>query len=168
MAQDEGRFGRINDVRRSWAPKGKRPVAPRQIVREYVYAFVAVCPALGRMSSLVLPWADTAMMNIFLAHTADEFKDYFILMLMDRAGWHTSRKLKVPENIRIIPLPPHSPELNPTEHVWPDLRSRKFHNTAHHSLDTVEDALCDGLMDLADDSKRLRSLTNFPYMHVTV
>ncbi len=61
-------------------------MALRQIVREYLYALVAVCPALGRMTSLVLPYADTAMMNLFLAHLSRDFNEFFVLMLMDQVG----------------------------------------------------------------------------------
>src|SRR4030043_2278790 len=109
FSQDEARFGRISDVRRAWSPLGTRPQAPRQIIRTYLYVFTAVCPALGRMTSLILPWANTEMMDIFLRRVAGGFSNYFILMLVDQAGWHTSQKLEVPENIRLIKLPPRSP-----------------------------------------------------------
>ncbi len=105
FAQDEGRFGRISDVRRAWSPLGVRPQAPRQVIRTYLYVFTAVCPAFGRMTSLVLPWANTEMMNIFLSQVAEDFSDYFILMLADQAGWHVSQELEVPEDIRLIKLP---------------------------------------------------------------
>ena len=75
FAQDEGRFGRISDVRRAWAPLGMRPQAPRQIIRTYLYVFTAVCPALGRMTSLILPYANTEMMNIFLKQVAEDFSE---------------------------------------------------------------------------------------------
>lgn len=167
MAQDEGRFGRISGAKRAWAPPAARPVAPRQIVREYLYAFVAVCPALGRMTSLVLPYADTAMMNLFLAHLSRDFNEFFVLMLMDRAGWHVSRSLEVPENVRLIPLPPHSPELNPVEHIWDDIREKGFHNQAFQSLDDVEDRLCEQLIALENKPQHLCSLTSFPYLNIT-
>jgi hypothetical protein len=61
FAQDEGRFGRISDVRRAWSPQGARPQAPRQVIRTYLYVFTAVCPALGKMTSLILPWANTKL-----------------------------------------------------------------------------------------------------------
>jgi transposase len=167
MAQDEGRFGRISGAQRAWAPPRIRPVAPRQIVREYLYAFVAVCPALGRMTSLVVPYANTVMMNLFLAHRARDFDQHFVLMLLDQAGWHVSKSLAVPENIRLIPFPPHSPELNPVEHIWDDIREKGFHNQAFLSLDDVEDRLCEQLNALENEPHRLRSLTSFPYLNIT-
>jgi len=65
MAADEGKFGRIGEVRSCWCPKGIRPTVPKQQVRQYVYAYAAVAPALGQMTCLILPYANTKMMNLF-------------------------------------------------------------------------------------------------------
>ena len=73
MAQDEGRFGRSTAPRRCWMPPGVRAQAVRQVVREFSYAFTAVAPQEGWMYSLILPKANTAMMNLFLAHVAQEY-----------------------------------------------------------------------------------------------
>src|SRR5712692_1574231 len=67
MAQDEGRFGRISSPKRAWAPSGIRPKVPRQVVRESISVYAAVAPEQGLMTSFILPSADTAMMNLFLA-----------------------------------------------------------------------------------------------------
>lgn len=167
MAQDEGRFGRITDIRKCWAPKGIRPKVPKQIVRTFVYVYAAVCMALGKMTSLILPYANTDMMNLFLAEVSNDFKNYFVIMLVDGAGWHRSNDLKVPENIRLIRQPSHSPELNPVEHLWEELRENYLPNKAFKSLDAVEQALCEGLRDLLHDPSRVSSMTNFPYLQVT-
>ncbi len=163
MAQDEGRFGRISVPRRAWAPPGIRPRSPRQVVREYTYVYAAVAPAEGKMTSLILPMADTAMMNLFLEHVATTFADYFIVMQVDQAGWHQANDLQVPENIRLIPQPAYSPQLNPTEHIWEDLREKQFPNVACSSLDEVIDRLCEGLIQLESEPQRLRSMTYFPH-----
>jgi len=65
MFQDEARFGRINDPRRCWAPRGFRPEVGRQIVREYTYAFGAVSPHDGTLDTLVLPVVTAEAMTIF-------------------------------------------------------------------------------------------------------
>lgn len=166
MSQDEGRFGRISDHRYCWAPKGMRPKAPRQIVRTFLYVYAAVCMALGRMTSLILPWANTEMMNLFLQEVSEDFKEFFVIMLIDRAGWHMSRMLQIPENIRLIPQPPYSPELNPVEHLWDYLREKATPNKAFRSLDQLQDTLCGHLRELENAPEKLRSMTNFPYMRV--
>jgi hypothetical protein len=167
VVQDEGRFGRISEARRAWAPPGIRPVAPKQIVREYIYVFAAVCPELGKLSSLILPRADTEMMNLFLENMSKEFSDSFLIMIMDQAGWHFSKNIRLPDNIRCIPLPPHSPELNPVEHIWEELREKNLHNIAFNSLDNLENTLCRGILDLMDNPDAVRSMTDFDYLHVT-
>ena len=72
------------------------------------------------------PNANSQMMTLFLAHVAAELSDYFIVMLVDRAGWHLSHQVTVPENIRRLPQLPGSPELNPAEHLWEDVRENEL------------------------------------------
>jgi hypothetical protein len=115
MAQDEGRFGRISTPKRAWAPPGVRPKVARQVVRESSYVYAAVAPEQGLMTSLILPSANTAMMNLFLAQVAEDFADYFIVMQVDQAGWHRAKDLQVPANMRLIFQPAYSPELNPVK-----------------------------------------------------
>lgn len=167
MAADEGRFGRIGEVRRAWCPPGVRPLVAKQIVRESVYTYAAVAPTLGQMTSLVLPYANTQMMNLFLEQVSQEFADYFIILQVDRAGWHRSDALVVPENIRLILQPPHSPELNPTEHIWEEVREKHFYNQVFESIDAVMDTLCQGLQELMMMPERLKSMTNFPHLRLT-
>ena len=107
------------------------------------------------------------MVNVCLAHLARQFTGYFLILMVDRAGWHATERLTVPENIRLLPQPARSPELNPTEHVWDELREKYVANTSFLSLRPLERALCAGLTQLATDPERVRSLTNFPYMRVT-
>ena len=107
------------------------------------------------------------MMSLFLKHVSEAYADYFIIMLVDGAGWHFSKNLDVPENIKLIKQPSHSPELNPVEHIWEEIREKHFHNKAMHSLDEVETRLCGGLVDLMRNPDRVSSMTNFPYLRNT-
>jgi transposase len=168
MAQDEGCFGRISRVKRCWAPPGVRPHVPAQVVREYLYVYTAVAPALGQMVSLILPEASAEMMSLFLEQVSQTFSKHFIVMQVDQAGWHSAKDLVIPENIRLIPQPAYSPELNPVEHIWDELREKYFHNRIFPSLELLIDVLCQGLNDLAHDTERLRSLTNFPHLRVII
>jgi transposase len=168
MAQDEGCFGRISRAKCCWAPPGMRPHVPAQVVREYTYVYTAVAPALGQMVSLILPEASTEMMNLFLEQVSQTFTEHFIVMQVDQAGWHSAKDLVIPENIRLIPQPAYSPELNPVEHIWDELREKYFHNRNFLSLELLIDALCQALNTLADDVDRLRSLTSFPHLNVVL
>ncbi len=106
-------------------------------------------------------------MNLFLEEVSHEFKDYFVIMLIDGAGWHRSHDLKIPENIRLTQQPPHSPELNPVEHLREELREKYLPNKAFKSPDAVVEAFCKGLRELHRDPDRVCSMTNFSYVQVT-
>ena len=166
MVQDEARFGRITQPVRCWAPAGMRPCTPQQIVRQAIYAFAAVDPKSGKMISLILPTANTEMMTIFLSHVSKEFTDSFIVMQVDGASWHRSQYLQIPENIRLIFQPPYSPEVNPVEHIWEELREKHFSNRIFPSLDALQDHLCTAINALSSNHNTVRSITYFPHIRV--
>lgn len=164
MFQDEGRFGLLGTPRRCWAPRSIRPVVGARLQRKYLYAFAAVSPHDGVLDSLILPWVNAETMSLFLATVAERHHDEFIVMVMDQAGWHIAGSLQVPPNMRIVLLPPYSPELNPAEHLWEALREDSFANTVFHDLDAVEDALDDGLIALESDPQRVQTMTGFNWI----
>ena len=138
------------------------PYVPSQIVREYTYAYVAVSPHDGTMDSLILPQVSEQAMSIFLREVSNRHPDEFILMVMDGAGWHKAKALSVPENMALIFLPPYSPELNPVEHVWENIRENGFRNKAFNSIEAVEDQLMQSLEALEKDPTSVASMTGFP------
>jgi transposase len=164
MFQDEGRFGLLGDPRRCWAPKGVRPVVGARVLRQYTYAFAAVGPHDGAMDSLVLPFVNAETMSLFLALVANRHPDEFIVMVMDQAGWHIADALEVPANMRIIFLPPYSPELNPAEHIWKALRGEPFANWVFKDMKAVENALCKGLRALEFNPETTQNLTGFDWI----
>ena len=164
MFQDESRFGRISDPRRCWAPPAIRPVVPCQIVREYTYAYAAVSPHDGVLDSLILPSVNTEMMQLFLNEVASRHSKEFIVMVMDGAGWHKAKGLKVPENMRLVFLPPYSPEINPSEHIWDEIREKWFPNKVFHSLNAVENNLFNALQELELDKTRVAGLSGFDWI----
>lgn len=164
MFQDEGRFGLLGAPRRCWAPRRIRPVVGARLQRKYLYAFAAVSPHDGVTDSLVLPWVNAETMSMFLAEVAQRHRDEFILMVMDQAGWHIAGELAVPQNMRLVFLPPYSPELNPAEHLWKALRENCFANHVFADLDQVEAVLADGLAAMEADPARTQSMTGFDWI----
>ena len=122
MFQDEGRFDLLGTPRRCWAPRGVRPVVGARVQRKYLYAFSAVSPHDGVLDSLVLPWVNAETMSLFLDEVARRHADEFVFMVMDQAGWHIAGELQVPPNMRLMFLPPYSPDLNPIEMVFAKLK----------------------------------------------
>jgi len=138
---DEGRFGLQPITGRLWGRKGARPITVVQAGYENFYMYSAVNPATGEDVSLFLPWANTAMMNVFLEAMQEALNGRDCLLVLDQAGWHSSHDLRVPENIELVYLPPYSPELNPVERLWQWLKRHSLRNQFHTSLESVMDAV---------------------------
>lgn len=164
MFQDEGRFCHISLPRRCWAPAGSRPLCGSQIIREYIYAYSAISPEDGVIDSLIAPRADTDVMAIFLRQVAERFKDDFIIMFMDKAAWHTAGKLEVPENIKLLFLPPYSPQLNPVEHLWKEIREKYFSNVVFESIDAVENRLMEALTFMNQNQDAVKNFSGFDWI----
>ena len=84
------------------------------------------------------------------------------VMVLDRAGWHTAKRLVIPSNVTLIWLPPYSPEINPVERVWLYLREKHWSHRLLDTYDAIVDALCRAWNALT--AERLRSLTSYPYL----
>lgn len=134
------------------------------MVREYTYAYGAFCPQDGASTHFILPAMDGACMTFFLRHVRESFPDDFILMVYDGAPCHSPGALDVPDHRMLLTLPPYSPELNPSENIWDDLREKFFGNTVFDSMDAVRDRLCIAMNHYADHPEIVRSITAFPWI----
>ena len=164
MFEDEGRFGRISDPSSCWAPRGTRPVVHKQMVREYTYAYAAVDPKEGEVDSLILPNMYATTMSIFLKELSERHPTHLILLVMDGAPCHRAGDLEIPENILIAELPPYSPELNPAEHLWDEMREKDFKNETFTSMARVEKTMVCSLLKLEENRESIRSMTGFPWI----
>jgi transposase len=164
LFQDEARFGRIADVRRCWCPKPVRPVCRAMVTQEYTYAYAAVSVLDGGLDTLILPRVNGACMQVFLDEVAVRHAQERIVMVLDGAGWHNSGSLRLPDNLRLLPLPPYSPKLNPVEHLWDELREKAFHNRVFDSIDALEDHLEVNLRALENNHDRVRSIVAWPWI----
>lgn len=164
MFQDEARFGRMVRIRRCWAPAPLRPQVDNGYERQFVYVYGAVSPLQGELDWKICPKMNTERMNEFLAQVSQAHPDEFIVMVLDGASSHRSQELNIPENIRFHRLPGYSPELNPQEHVWDELREKEFPNRVFDSMEGVIAQLQAGLPRLATNRESLRSLTAWPWI----
>jgi transposase len=138
---DEGRFGLQLIVGKCWSRKGVRPMATVKTGYDNFYMYSAVSPATGEDVSLFLPWVNTAMMNVFLEALQKALNGRECLLVLDQAGWHSSRDLLVPQNIKLVYLPPYSPELNPVERLWQWLKRHSLRNQFHPNLESAMNAV---------------------------
>lgn len=164
MFQDEARFGRMVRVRRCWAPAPLRPTVSNGYERQFVYVYGAVSPIEGQLDRKICSSMDTERMNEYVLQVSQAHPEEFIIMVVDGASSHKSRELRVPENIRLHHLPAYSPELNPQEHVWDELREKEFPNCMFGSIDGVVRQLESGLTRLSADQEGLRNLTGWPWI----
>jgi len=162
--QDEARFGRMARMRRCWAPAPARPVVCNGYERQFVYVYGAVSPLQGELDWRCEKCMNTETMNAFLRQVSEAHPKDFILMVVDGASSHRAKALVVPENVRLLRLPPYAPELNPQEHVWDEAREKDFPNRVLPAMDLVVQQLREGLKRLAADHQRLRSLTAWPWI----
>ena len=157
MFADEAGFGRINKPKYCWCFPGLRPVVPCHHIREYRYAYGAVEPVTGESFFLILPNCNTVCMNVFLRDLSVEYPDDRIVLVCDGASWHRANALEVPDNIRLFFLPPATPEMNPIEQIWKEIRKRGFRNEIFRSLDKVIERLCSTICSLSHSS--IKSIT---------
>ena len=87
-------------------------------------------------------------MNVFIQKLSTEFPDDYILLVVDGAAWHKSKSLNIPQNIEIFSLPPYTPEMNPIEQIWKEIRKCGFRNEVFSSLKKVINLLCDTICSL--------------------
>lgn len=157
MFQDEAGFGRINKPKYCWCEKGIRPTVPCHHIREYRYAYGAVEPMTGDGFFLVMPYCNTDCMNLFLQELSKKYSDDFIVLACDGARWHKSNTLQIPKNIELVFIPPYTPEMNPIEQIWEELREKGFKNQVFQTLDKVVERLCDVICNLTSDT--IKSIT---------
>ena len=150
LFQDEAGFGRINKPKYCWCEKGIRPVVPCHHIREYRYAYGAVEPLNGDHFFLVMPYCNTDCMNVFLQELSKKYENDVVLLCCDGAAWHKSQTLKLPENIELFFIPPYTPEMNPIEQIWKELRKMGFKNEVFATLERVVDRLCDTICELTN------------------
>ena len=141
MFQDEAGFGRINKPKYCWCAKGTRPSVPCHHIREYRYAYGAVEPLTGESCFWIMPDCNTVCMNLFLKELSNQFPDDIVLLCCDGAAWHKSKTMVIPENIVLFYIPPYTPEMNPIEQIWKEIRKLGFKNEVFPSLDKVVDRL---------------------------
>ncbi|HEY4384244.1 MAG TPA: IS630 family transposase [Ktedonobacteraceae bacterium] len=141
-AMDEHRIGLKPLLRRVWVRNGSRPSLHVQQRYEWMYLYGFVHPQSGRTEWLILPTVDIETMNLALvqfAHAVGASPEKQIALVLDQAGWHASSHVQIPEGLHLLFLPPYSPELQPSERLWP-LSNEGIASRYFSSLAALEEA----------------------------
>ncbi len=164
--QDEARIGQKNKITRRWARRGTRPSAPKDQRTKSAYIFGAICPARGVGAGLVLPRCNTQAMQWHLDEISSQVSPgAHAILIIDRAGWHTTDKLVIPPNITILLLPPRSPELNPVENIWQFMRDNWISNRVFKSYDEIVAISAEAWNKLIDQPWKIISIGHRKWAH---
>ncbi len=160
------RLGQKNGLVRQWARTGTRPRQPKDQRYQSAYIFGAICPARGTGAAVVMPKANTDAMQRHLDEISRRVRRAsHAVLLLDRAGWHTTGALAVPANITLVFLPPRSPELNPTENIWQYLRQNHLSNRVFDTYDDILEAACQAWNRLIDKPSKITSISMRDWAH---
>jgi transposase len=135
---DEARFGNNSKLGYGWFKKDERPCLKVKIGYLSFYIYAAISIKTGENFSIQLPYVNTESMNVFLENLSKNYPGKKIAFIIDGAGWHRSKDLKIPENIDIFLLPPYSPELNPVERFWEHVKQNVLRNKLFESSEPLE------------------------------
>lgn len=142
--QDEMRVGQQGTLTRLWAPTGTRPRVVRQQQYDSAYVFGAVCPVRDQAVGLVLPGVNTEAMALHLQAVSMAVPPgRYALVVVDGAGWHSEAAAQGLENLTLLRLPPASPELNPVEQLWQQLRQRDLANRCFEDYEAIVQTCCE-------------------------
>jgi DDE superfamily endonuclease len=164
-AEDEARLGLKPITRRAWAARGHRPTAYGRTKYQWTYLYGFVHPASGRNLELILPAANTDWMGLALeefARWADPRAEKLLVLLVDNAGWHVAKRLSVPANVVLHRLPPCTPELQPTEPLWPLVREAVA-NVGFDDLAAMQAPVVDRCGWLIDHPEVVRGVVGFQW-----
>ncbi|MGF6175037.1 hypothetical protein ABIE33_003345 [Ensifer sp. 4252] len=132
----------------------------------WAYIFGAICPKMGKGAGLVLPYCDTEAMQEHLAEISNAVDPgAHAVLILDQAGWHVTPKLKVPDNITLMFLPPRSPELNPVENLWQFMRDNWLSNRVFKDYDDIVDQCCRAWNRLVDQPWKIMSIGMRDWAH---
>ena len=108
-----------------------------------------------------MPRADTQAMNLHLIEISTQVAPKaHAIVLIDGAGWHTTKALIPPDNISLLRLPPYSPELNSQENIWQYLRQNALANRVYENYDDIVTACCNAWNNLIEQPTTITSIAN--------
>jgi transposase len=157
-------------MRRVWAPIGERPIAHGHHRFDWLYVTAFVSPASGEtfwyVSNGVSKEFFEALLETF-AREAEAGLARIILLVLDNAGWHGPANLKIPDGIRLIHLPPYTPELQPAETLWV-LVDEPIVNKHIATIEELDAEIASQCIALAEQPEQIQSRTNFHWWPKTI
>ena len=160
FCQDESRFGLLPVIRRRISLPGIKPIAKVEEKYESVYLYGAVDPRTGDSFFLEFSYLTADCFQLFLDQFSEAFPESLNLLVLDNGRFHHAKSLEIPENVILLFLPAYSPELNPMERFWQDLKAKVFLQT-YETLEAMQTQITKSLR--AYSHAAIAKLTGFSY-----
>lgn len=162
FALDEARFGLKSWHRRRWCPRGLRPPWVVEDRYEWLWLYAAIAPRSGQSFFLLLPGLESRCFTLFLRALRRRYRRHRLGVVLDNSPAHVSHQVAWPPQVVPLRLPPYSPELNPVERFFKELRAR-LANQLFESIEALEKAVVGALRDWQDKPQQLSRLTFYPW-----
>jgi transposase len=167
--QDESRIGQKGTLTRIWAKRGKRPRVVRQQQFLNTYIVGSVCAGQKIAEAIISPSCNSDAMYQHLKQiSAATQPGRFAVVVMDKAPWHTTKKIYEFTNLAPLHLPPSSPELNPMEQVWKWLKDHFLSNRVFKTYEDIEQSSCNAWNSFLEETSLFKSMCNPSWSDLTV
>lgn len=155
-------------MKRRWTPVGHRPECRVKIAYEFGYLYCAICPLTGDLFGLLLPSMKKECFEIFIKEFLDWLPqaDEGTLMILDGAGAHQQNVVGENSSLRLEKLPAASPELNPVERFFQELR-RELSNQVFETIEEIEQKIQQLLQRYWGAPNTIIRLTCYPYINTS-
>ena len=160
FSQDETRYGLLPVPRRRITRRGIKPVAEINLRYESVYLYGAVEPLTGARFFFEFSHLTSDCFQYFIEKFSETFSESLNLLVLDNGRFHQAKSLKIPENVVLLFLPPYSPELNPIERLWQDIKAKLFTQT-YKALEDMQAKVTEILENYSDAA--IAKLTQFSH-----
>ena len=156
--QDESRFGLMTHVGTCLTAKGVKPIVTYQHAFKSTYLYGSFSPINGDAFIMEIDGVDTKVFEAYLHEFSKQKHEELKILIIDNAGFHSTKNISIPENIILVNIPPYSPELNPAEKIWQYLKNR-FKNQLFGNMENLKNWLYKEIIENLSP-ERIRSITN--------
>ena len=135
--QDESRFGLMTHIGRCLTAKGIKPIVNYKHAFKNTYLYGSFSPINGDSFVYEIEGTTSEIFYLYLLEFSKYKPKELKIIVIDNAGFHSLKKFNIPDNIKLIRIPPYTPELNPSEKIWHYIK-QNYKNKIFENLDSVK------------------------------
>jgi len=161
--QDEARFGMMNHIGKCVTASGVKPIVTYQHVFKTTYLYGSYSPINGDSFVWEVDGVNTDVFEAYLKEFSKHNQNEYKIVVIDNAGFHSTKHIDIPENVYLLRIPPYNPELNPCEQIWQYIKNR-FKNQRFESMKSLRDWLHKIVNEMKEET--IKSITgNHHYLN---